>query len=36
LIELQSGSEAGRKAARTYLERYPNGTYKILAERSLR
>lgn len=36
LIELQAGSEAGRKAARSYLERYPNGSYKTLAERSLR
>lgn len=35
LIELQAGTAAGRKSARDYLERYPNGSYKTLAQRSL-
>jgi len=35
LIELQAGTDAGRKAARNYLELYPNGFYKTLAQRLL-
>ena len=35
LIELQAGTAAGRKSARDYLDRYPNGSYKTLAQRSL-
>ena len=35
LIELQAGTSAGRQSARTYLERYPGGSYKTLAQRSL-
>ncbi len=33
LIELQSGSPSGQKAALRYLERYPNGAYAALARR---
>lgn len=35
LIELQAGTAAGKQSARTYLDHYPNGSYKTLAQRSL-
>lgn len=35
LVELQAGTEAGRSAARRYLERYPRGTYAPFAESQL-
>jgi len=35
LIELQAGTEAGKQMARSYLSRYPNGSYETLARRSL-
>lgn len=36
LVELQAGTARGRKAARSYLERYPNGSYAEFARSSSR
>lgn len=35
LVELQAGTSRGRRAARTYLEKYPSGSYADFARSSL-